>query len=119
MTDAYFSQLNPEIKHFLKAGTYKWKFHCHVKKPRIVHVRFAKVQTEMNEPEDDLCQVTVKFHTRQSIGFYNKGGRLIGGDPNEPKEVKEHFVFERLVRKPESKWRIAGKIEDYNPNQNF
>jgi hypothetical protein len=79
-------------------------------------MRFAKAQMDQNGPEQNICQITVKFHTRQSIGFYNKAKRLVGGDPEVPKEVQEHLVFERNVSDPNTKWRIAGKIEDLPAN---
>jgi large subunit ribosomal protein L45 len=87
-----------------------WKLVSHVTEPKIVHIRAATAQFEQDGPQEKVAQVTVKFHTKQTVALYDTNGRVISGDPEVEQEVEEYVVFESMVSKSKE-WVIAGKVE--------
>lgn len=43
------------------------------------------------------------------MASYDKGGRLVAGDPEKPKEVTDYIVVEKFFGAPQD-WRICGKL---------
>ncbi|KAL1915394.1 uncharacterized protein VTP21DRAFT_6852 [Calcarisporiella thermophila] len=106
--DSMYATLKNSIKH-RPAGTYVWKLHDNIEPPRIVSVRC--LAEGYGRGGFSLGQVIVRLHTKQSMAVYDKR-RLIGGDPNAPKELLEYIVFQRVISDPESTWRIYGKVNE-------
>lgn len=61
-------------------------------------------------------QVTVRFHTQQTLAVYDRFGRLSYGSEVVAKDVLEYVVFENHVANAYGKWRIHDKvIPDWMP----
>lgn len=50
------------------------------------------------------------------MGFYNKAGKLIAGDPKKVKDVLEYVVFQRKMWEKNKGWTIYGYFNDINNN---
>lgn len=46
----------------------------------------------------------------QTLAIYDRFGRLLLGDEQQPKDVLEYLVIERHLVNPYSRWRLHGKI---------
>lgn len=46
----------------------------------------------------------------QTLAIYDRFGRLMLGDEQQPKDVLEYLVIERHLVNPYSRWRLHGKI---------
>uniref|UniRef100_H2Z6C9 Large ribosomal subunit protein mL45 n=1 Tax=Ciona savignyi TaxID=51511 RepID=H2Z6C9_CIOSA len=55
-------------------------------------------------------QVTVRFHSKQTLAIYDRFGRLMYGSPDVARNVLEFVIFERHISHPYGMWRIHGKI---------
>ncbi|XP_055334350.1 probable 39S ribosomal protein L45, mitochondrial [Paramacrobiotus metropolitanus] len=86
--------------------TVRWKWHETLELPRIMHIRVAPVIDKTNL----FAQITVRIHGRQSLGIYDRFGRLMYGSQNLVKNVLEYVVFEKHVSDPYGTWRIHSKI---------
>lgn len=53
----------------------------------------------------------------QVLALYNTAGKLLRGHASRAKKVIDYVVFERHLMKPESRWRIAGKLPPQRPWQ--
>lgn len=80
--------------------------HPKKKTARVVHVRHTLDASSTFE----IVQITVHFHHLQTVASYGKTGELIGGNPDQPKEVIEYIVFERFLTSLSSDWRICAKV---------
>lgn len=79
----------------------------HIEPPVAVHVRTGDVVIKGNT----FGQVTVRFHTRQTLAIYDRHGRLIAGDENKVKDVLEYIVFEKHIANEYGRWRMHGKLQ--------
>jgi hypothetical protein len=95
-------KLKGEIK--ARSGRFQWSIQPK-EQPRVETVRVAQLG-----PSFLVGQVTVRFHTLQSIAVYNKKDQLIAGDPNHQHDVVEHVVFQRLLSLPTAAWKIYTKL---------
>lgn len=57
-----------------------------------------------------VCQVTVRFHTKQRLSVYDRFGRLIHGSEILAKDVLEYVVFEKHLSNMYGAWRVHDKI---------
>lgn len=96
----------PEMIHGLEKKTVRWQFVKSVEPPRVVHVR----TTEMLSKQNLYAQVTVRLHTQQILAIYDRFGRLMYGDPEQPRDVLEYVVMEKHIANEYGQWRIHGKI---------
>jgi large subunit ribosomal protein L45 len=55
-------------------------------------------------------QVTVRFHTQQTLAVYDRFGRLMYGSEVVAKDVVEYIVFEKHIADIYGLWRIHEKI---------
>lgn len=46
----------------------------------------------------------------QTLAVYDRFGRLMLGDEDEPRDVLEYLVLERHLVNPYGSWRLHGKI---------
>lgn len=86
--------------------TIRWKYLRSLEPPRIVHARCESLITDTNL----FGQVTVRFHSQQSLAIYDRFGRLMQGSEILTKDVLEYVVFEKHVSNEYGAWRIHGKI---------
>nr|CAG4641194.1 EOG090X0DDP [Eulimnadia texana] len=87
-------------------STIRWQFLKSLEPPRVVHVRCTDVVTKDNV----FAQVTVRFHTQQTLAVYDRFGRLAHGSEVVTKDVLEYVVFEKHLANQYGLWRIHEKI---------
>lgn len=95
-----------EMTNGLDLRTVEWKFHGSIEPPRVVYVRAEEVMSKSNL----YGQVTVRFHTQQSLAIYDRFGRLIFGHPTSPIDILEYIVFENHITDEYGIWRIHAKM---------
>ena len=96
----------PEMMYMAKRKTIKWNFIKSLEPPRVVHARHAEIITK----ENMFGQVTVRFHTQQTLAVYDRFGRLIHGSEVVAKDVLEYVVFEKHLANIYGIWRLHSKI---------
>jgi len=107
----------PEMSYMAKRKTIRWKYIKTIEPPRVVHARHADIVTKDNM----FGQLTVRFHSQQTLAVYDRFGRLIHGNENVVKDVLEYCVFEKHLSNLYGTWRLHGKlIPDWKPkNENY
>ncbi|RIA85162.1 hypothetical protein C1645_831194 [Glomus cerebriforme] len=93
-----------------REGKFIWKYHGLVEKPKYINVRCALGHAR--SAGNYIAQITLKLHTKQSVGLYNKAGKLISGDPKKVKNVLEYVVFQRKMWEKNKGWTIYGYMSD-------
>lgn len=119
----------------LRNCTVRWQFLKSLEAPRVVHVRCTDIVNKENIFSQvckyiALCpqwislifktpfQVTVRFHTQQTLAVYDRFGRLIYGSEVQAKDVLEYVVFEKHLANLYGLWRIHEKIiPDWMPQR--
>ena len=120
----------------LKTCTVRWQFLKSLEPPRVVHARCTDLITKDNifgqvysmasfnfnfnlsNGLYFLFQVTVRFHTQQTLAVYDRFGRLVFGNEVVAKDVLEYVVFEKHVANIYGLWRIHEKIiPDWMPER--
>ncbi|ENN71516.1 hypothetical protein HUJ04_013279 [Dendroctonus ponderosae] len=96
----------PEVVHNIDNKTLRWKYLKDIELPRIVHAR----NTEVITPDNVFAQVTVRFHTQQTLAIYDRFGRLMHGSEILAKDVLEYVVFEKHLSNQYGLWRVHAKI---------
>lgn len=88
-------------------GSVRFELHSVVEPSRVVAVRCFD-----NPPKsgNDIAQITVRMHTKQTLALYDRFGSLILGSESEPKDVVEYVVFENHIAVVDGEWRLHGKI---------
>lgn len=96
----------PEMLHYTTSKTLRWKFLKSLEPPRVVQVRCTDLITKANV----FAQVTVRFHTQQSLAIYDRFGRLMHGSETVAKDVLEYVIFENNISNSYGIWRLHAKI---------
>ncbi|KAL4612820.1 39S ribosomal protein L45, mitochondrial [Arapaima gigas] len=96
----------PDMVRGNRYKTIHWKFVESLESPRVVHARCPDMVSKGNL----YGQVTLRIHYKQIVAVYDRFGRLMLGDENEPRDVLEYVVFERHLKNPYGCWRLHGKI---------
>nr|CAG4650474.1 EOG090X0DDP [Sida crystallina] len=96
----------PIMADDIRLSTIRWQFIKSLEPPRIVHARCTEVITK----ENIFGQVTVRFHTQQTLAVYDRFGRLLYGSEAVAKDVLEYVVFENHLANNYGKWRVHDKI---------
>lgn len=96
----------PEILFRTDLKVIRWKLIQHLEPPKVVH---ATVDPMM-DPSNKFAQVTVRFHSQQTLAIYDRFGRLVAGSESVVKDVLEYVVFENYITNQYGIWRIHGKI---------
>ncbi|XP_043108733.1 39S ribosomal protein L45, mitochondrial [Puntigrus tetrazona] len=96
----------PEMVRGNRYKTLRWHFVESLEPPRVVHARCPEMISKGNL----YGQVTLRLHSRQTLAIYDRFGRLMLGDENEPRDVLEYLVMERHLVNPYGRWRLHGKI---------
>lgn len=96
----------PEILFRTDLKVIRWKLIQHIEQPQMVHATV----NDMIDAANKFGQVTVRFHTQQTLAVYDRFGRLIGGSENVVKDVLEYVIFENYLTNQYGCWRIHGKI---------
>lgn len=96
----------PEMRHNIKDKTIRWKFLKSLELPHVIHARTTDVITK----ENIFAQVTVRFHTQQTLAIYDRFGRLMHGSEILAKDVLEYIVFEKHLSNEYGTWRLHDKI---------
>lgn len=96
----------PEMLHYTASKTLRWKFLKSLEPPRVVQVRCTDLISKANV----FAQVTVRFHTQQSLAIYDRFGRLMHGSETVAKDVLEYVIFENNVSNSYGIWRLHAKI---------
>ncbi|XP_050034895.1 large ribosomal subunit protein mL45 [Dermacentor andersoni] len=86
--------------------TLRWQFVRSLEPPRAVHVRC----TDMISKENLFGQITMRFHSQQTLAVYDRFGRLMHGSEAMIKDVLEYVVFEKHISNVYGTWRIHSKI---------
>uniref|UniRef100_A0A336K027 Large ribosomal subunit protein mL45 n=1 Tax=Culicoides sonorensis TaxID=179676 RepID=A0A336K027_CULSO len=104
----------PEMMHNTHDKTIRWKFIKSLEPPRLVHARC----TSLIDKENMFGQVTVRFHTQQTLAIYDRFGRLMHGSEILAKDVLEYVVFEKHLANEYGTWRLHAKIiPDWLPSR--
>lgn len=104
----------PEMMHNMKDKTIRWKFLKSLEPPKLIHARC----TEMISKENVFGQVTVRFHTQQTLAVYDRFGRLMHGSEILAKDVIEYVVFEKHLANLYGVWKLHDKIvPDWAPDR--
>lgn len=102
----------PEMRHNMSNKTIRWKFLKSLEQPYVIHARCTDVITK----ENMFAQVTVRFHTQQTLAIYDRFGRLMHGSEILAKDVLEYVVFEKHISNEYGVWRLHDKIiPDWSP----
>jgi len=102
----------PEMMFMRKRKTINWNYVKTIEPPRVVHARHAEIMSKNNL----FGQLTVRFHSQQTLAIYDRFGRLIHGNENVVKDVLEYCVFEKHLSNLYGCWRLHGKIiPDWKP----
>lgn len=96
----------PEMVRGNRYKTLRWRFIESLEPPRLVHARCPDMISKGNL----YGQVTLRMHSRQTLAIYDRFGRLMLGDEEEPRDVLEYLVMERHLVNPYGRWRLHGKI---------
>ncbi|XP_069763125.1 large ribosomal subunit protein mL45 [Narcine bancroftii] len=96
----------PDMVRGNRFKTIRWKFLRSLEAPKVVHVRCPDMVSKGNV----YGQVTVRFHTQQTLAIYDRFGRLMFGSEDLSKDVLEYVVLERHLVNPYGLWRMHGKI---------
>uniref|UniRef100_A0A8C6TY13 Large ribosomal subunit protein mL45 n=1 Tax=Neogobius melanostomus TaxID=47308 RepID=A0A8C6TY13_9GOBI len=96
----------PEMTRGNRYKTIRWKFLESLEPPRVVHARCPDMVSKGNL----YGQVTVRMHSKQTLAIYDRFGRLMLGDEDQPKDVLEYLIIERHLVNPYGSWRLHGKI---------
>ncbi|TRY90694.1 hypothetical protein DNTS_002895, partial [Danionella cerebrum] len=96
----------PEMVRGNRMKTIRWRFIESLEPPSIVHVRCPDMVNKGNV----YGQITVRMHSRQTLAVYDRFGRLMLGDEEQPRDVLEYIVLERHLVDPYGSWRLHGKI---------
>merc|ERR1712080_593087 len=96
----------PEMQNMAKRKTIRWKFIKSLEPPKVVHARCEKILSD----ENFFGQLTVRFHTQQTLAVYDRFGRLIHGSEAVAKDVLEYVVFEKHLSNTYGVWRLHAKI---------
>ncbi|XP_023014765.2 mitochondrial ribosomal protein L45 [Leptinotarsa decemlineata] len=104
--DVVTERAYPEVLHNVRNKTIRWKYIKEIELPRIVQARCTDVITK----ENIFAQLTVRFHTQQTLAIYDRFGRLIHGSEIIAKDVLEYVVFEKHLSNQYGTWRVHGKI---------
>ncbi|XP_062893157.1 39S ribosomal protein L45, mitochondrial [Mobula hypostoma] len=96
----------PDMVRGNRFKTIRWKFLHSLEAPKLVHIRCPDMVSKGNL----YGQVTIRFHTQQTLAIYDRFGRLMHGNEDLPKDVLEYVVFERHLVNPYGSWRMHGKI---------
>ncbi|KAL1461281.1 hypothetical protein WDU94_013195 [Cyamophila willieti] len=96
----------PEVLSNLKNKTIHWKYIKSIEPPRVAHVRCAEILSKENQ----FAQITVRFHSQQTLAIYDRFGRLMHGSEILAKDVLEYVVFEKHICNQYGTWRVHDKI---------
>ncbi|XP_050510622.1 probable 39S ribosomal protein L45, mitochondrial [Diabrotica virgifera virgifera] len=96
----------PEVTHNIKNKTLRWKYIKELELPRVVQARCTDVVSK----ENIFAQITVRFHTQQTLAIYDRFGRLMHGSEIIAKDVLEYVVFEKHLANQYGTWRVHAKI---------
>lgn len=96
----------PEMLHNTKDKTIRWRFIKSLEPPKLIHARC----TEMITKENIFGQITVRFHTQQTLAVYDRFGRLMHGSEIVAKDVLEYVVFEKHLANLYGVWKLHDKI---------
>ncbi|KFB40886.1 AGAP002412-PA-like protein [Anopheles sinensis] len=96
----------PELMHNVADKTIHWQFLKSLEPPRVVHARCTDVITK----ENIFAQVTVRFHSQQTLAIYDRFGRLMHGSETLAKDCLEYVVFEKHLANEYGVWRLHEKI---------
>lgn len=96
----------PEMMHNIRYCTVRWKLLSSLEPPRVVHAR----QTTFITNDNYFAQLTVRFHTQQTLTVYDRFGRLMHGSEIVAKDVLEYVVFEKHISNEYGVWRLHDKI---------
>ncbi|XP_063708238.1 large ribosomal subunit protein mL45 [Culicoides brevitarsis] len=103
-----------EMMHNTTCKTICWRFLKSLEPPRLVHARC----TSLIDKENAFGQVTVRFHTQQTLAIYDRFGRLMHGSEILTKDVLEYVVFEKHLANEYGSWRLHAKIiPEWMPSQ--
>lgn len=102
----------PIMMNNIERKTLRWQFVRSLEPPRAVHVRC----TEMVSKENLFGQITMRFHSQQTLAVYDRFGRLMHGSEAIIKDVLEYVVFEKHISNVYGTWRLHSKIiPDWQP----
>lgn len=96
----------PVVTHQARSKTIRWQFLGSLEPPQVVHARCTDVLSK----ENIFAQVTVRFHTKQTLAVYDRFGRLQHGSEVVARDVLEYVVFENHIANSYGLWRIHDKI---------
>jgi len=96
----------PEMMFNVRDKTVRWKFIKSLELPYVIHARCTDLITK----ENIFGQVTVRFHTQQTLAIYDRFGRLMHGSEIIAKDVLEYVVFEKHLANEYGTWRLHDKI---------
>jgi large subunit ribosomal protein L45 len=99
-------RIYPEMRDNTQNKTVRWKYIKSLEPPKLLHARCTEMITKQNV----FAQITVRFHTQQTLAVYDRFGRLMHGSEIIAKDVLEYIVFEKHLANLYGFWKMHDKI---------
>ena len=71
----------------------------------ITAARIVKAVSPQNEEED--AQITIEMESNQLAWTEDEEGRIIAGDPNTPRQMKDIWTFAKKLNSPNPNWFLV------------
>jgi len=85
--------------------------HWELEKIQIMDILQARmIQQSVDAIDSAFVQITIEFISQQRFAAYDSNQALVAGDPSTSLRVSDCWVFERALKQPGARWRLAGRI---------
>ena len=116
VTEKMYSLLKKEVQQRERGGWHRvdWGMKQPPEPKDIAVVQGRLIQADESDQSLAFAQLTCRIQSRQTCAVYGKGGRLVSGEPGVEVEVVDHWVFERLLKRPSAKWSVAARLPPFS-----
>ncbi len=115
VTEKMYSLLKKEVQQREQGGWHRvdWGMKQLPEPKDISVVQGRLIQADESDQSLAFAQLTCRIQSRQTCAVYGKGGKLVSGEPGVEVEVVDHWVFERLLKRPSAKWSVAARLPPF------
>lgn len=113
VTEKMYSLLKKEVQHREQGGWHRVEWGMkRLPEPKDVSIVQGRlIQADESDQSMAFAQLTCRIQSQQTFAAYGKGGKLVAGQPGEEIDVVDHWVFERMLKRPNRKWTVAGRLQ--------
>jgi len=113
VTEKMYSLLKKEVQHREQGGWHRMEWGMkRLPEPKDVSIVQGRlIQADESDQSMAFAQLTCRIQSQQTFAAYGKGGKLVAGQPGEEIDVVDHWVFERMLKRPNRKWTVAGRLQ--------